>query len=121
MNLIRISESDDSIVDYDKERGMYRVSIFEDGHFKDEIWFDAYEEKEVNSLYFVYGCINESRDLGDIWVADIFDNFEQAEAYAEWYNAVKTQENVSYYASQHIWDVNKRDYIKDLKKLKNKT
>ena len=66
MNLIRISESEDSIVDYDKERRMYRVGIFEDGHFKDEIWFDAYQEKEVNGLYFVYGCINESRDLGDI-------------------------------------------------------
>ena len=48
MSLIRISESDDWIVDYDKERGMYRVSYFEDCHFKDEYWFDAYEEKEVN-------------------------------------------------------------------------
>lgn len=45
--LIRISESDNWIVDYDKERGMYRVSVFEDGHFKDEFWFDAYEGKEV--------------------------------------------------------------------------
>ena len=47
MSLIRISESDDWIVDYDRERGMYRVSYFEDGHFKDEYWFDAYEEKEI--------------------------------------------------------------------------
>ena len=45
MNLIRIFESEDSIVDYDKEYRMYRVSIFEDGHFKDEVWFDAYQEK----------------------------------------------------------------------------
>ena len=47
MSLIRISESDDWIVDYDRERGMYRASYFEDNHFKDEYWFDAYEEKEI--------------------------------------------------------------------------
>lgn len=44
MALIKISESDNWIVDYDKERGKYRVSYFEDGHFVDEHWFDAYEE-----------------------------------------------------------------------------
>jgi hypothetical protein len=49
MSLIRISESDDWIVDYDRERGMYRVSYFEDGHFKDECWFDCFEEKELGS------------------------------------------------------------------------
>jgi hypothetical protein len=27
---------------------MYRVSYFEDGHFVDECWFDAYEDKEVD-------------------------------------------------------------------------
>ena len=48
MDVIRIAESDDWIVDYDKSRGMYRVSYFQDNHFKDEIWFDAYEEKEIN-------------------------------------------------------------------------
>ena len=47
MSLIRISESDDWIVDYDRERGMYRVSHFEDNHFKDEYWFDCFEEKEL--------------------------------------------------------------------------
>lgn len=47
MSLIRISESDDWFVDYDRERGMYRVSYFEDNHFRDEFWFDCYEEKEV--------------------------------------------------------------------------
>jgi hypothetical protein len=48
MNLIRISESDDWIVDYDRERGMYRVSYFEDNHFVDEHWFDAYEDRELS-------------------------------------------------------------------------
>lgn len=47
MSWMRISESEDWIVDYDKERGMYRVSYFEDNHFVDECIFDAYEEKET--------------------------------------------------------------------------
>ena len=46
-DLIKVCVSDDFEVDYDKERGMYRVSIFKDYHFLDEFWFDAYEEKEV--------------------------------------------------------------------------
>ena len=49
MSLIRISESDNWVVDYDRERGMYRVSHFEDGHFVDEHWFDCYEERELSS------------------------------------------------------------------------
>lgn len=47
MDVVRINVSDDFVVDYDKSRGMYRVSVFEDGHFKDEYWFDAYEDKEI--------------------------------------------------------------------------
>lgn len=47
-DIITISVSDDWVVDYDKSRGMYRVSAFKDGHFCDECWFDAYEDKEVN-------------------------------------------------------------------------
>ena len=47
--MIRISESEDFIVDYDRERGMYRVSVFNNGHFQDECWFDCYEERELNS------------------------------------------------------------------------
>lgn len=120
MSLLRISESDDWMVDYDRERGMYRVSYFEDGHFVDEHWFDAFEDKEVKDLYLVYGNIDESGDT-DTWVADIFDNIEQAKACAEWHNTVKTQKNVYYYASKDIWNVNKWDYIKDLKKLKDKS
>lgn len=44
MSLIRIAESNDFIVDYDPDKGMYRFSIFENGHWQDEYWFDAYEE-----------------------------------------------------------------------------
>ena len=43
-DVIRIKERDGWIVDYDKERGMYRVSYFEDCHFVDECWFDAYKD-----------------------------------------------------------------------------
>ena len=50
MSLIRISESDDWIVDYDRERGMYRVSYFEDNHFKDEHWFDEYRVENTESV-----------------------------------------------------------------------
>ena len=47
MDVVRISDSDNFVVDYDKSRGMYRVSVFEDGHFRDEYWFDCYEDKEL--------------------------------------------------------------------------
>ena len=45
--MIRIAENENFVVDYDKDKGMYRVSIFEDSHFQNEFWFDAYEEKEL--------------------------------------------------------------------------
>ena len=48
MKFTRIYENDNFIVDYDTKRKLYRVSYFENGHFKDEIWFDAYEEKEAS-------------------------------------------------------------------------
>lgn len=51
-NLIRVCEKNDVIIDYDKDRKMYRVSIFEDYHFKDEYWFEAYEEKEVSKRWY---------------------------------------------------------------------
>lgn len=36
-DVVRIDISDDFFVDYDKSRGMYRVSVFEDGHFREVI------------------------------------------------------------------------------------
>ena len=77
MSLIRVSESDDWIVDYDKERGMYRVSYFEDCHFKDEFWFDAYEEKEsavrnkaVNFSYLHNWFIDSVGTEEPVWTED---------------------------------------------------
>lgn len=46
MNLIRILDTDDWAVDYDQDENKYRASFFIDYHFVDEIWFDAYKEKE---------------------------------------------------------------------------
>jgi hypothetical protein len=46
MNLIKVFENDDFVIDYDKENGRYRVSYFEDYHFKDECWFDEYKEEK---------------------------------------------------------------------------
>lgn len=45
MSLIRISESDDWIVDYETESRTYRVSYFEDGHFVDQCKFNEYKEQ----------------------------------------------------------------------------
>ena len=80
MSLIRISESDDFFVDYDKERGMYRVSVFNDNHFADEYWFDCYEEKELKTpeeiieLYwkiFFHGAAGFMKYMHDYYGGDI--------------------------------------------------
>ena len=51
MSLIRISESDNWIADYDTERGIYKVSYFENGHFVDQYRFDCYEERELDNSF----------------------------------------------------------------------
>lgn len=43
--VVRVYEDECVVVDYNKVGKMYRVSIFEDGHFKDEFWFDEYKEE----------------------------------------------------------------------------
>ena len=83
MGLIRISESDDFTVDYDKGRGMYRVSVFEDNHFQNEYWFDAYEEKECLVRckdcrhYSSYGYLYNPEDLLYRCRFGIFNNQRQ--------------------------------------------
>ena len=52
MDVVTISYTDDWVVDYDKSRGMYRVSYFQDNHFVDEHWFDAYEDREVSKRWY---------------------------------------------------------------------
>jgi hypothetical protein len=41
---INVIENDSFIVEYNKETNTYRVSYFEDNHFKDEICFRGYKE-----------------------------------------------------------------------------
>lgn len=65
MNFIKISESDNAVVRYDKNRGMYVVSIFEDGHCKYEVWFDAYEEKELPETNYC-NC-ERTKDKDEYW------------------------------------------------------
>jgi hypothetical protein len=71
VSLFPISESDDFVVHYDPMRGMYRVTVFNDGHFWDEYWFDAYEEKE----YFTRcrDCVLKHYSSSDNLLCDIFD------------------------------------------------
>ena len=45
MSLIRISESDNWVVDYETDSHTYRVSYFEDGHFVDQCRFEPYKEE----------------------------------------------------------------------------
>ena len=48
MNLIKILDTDDWVIEYDAENNRYRVSYFQDNHFVDEVLFDAYEVKAVS-------------------------------------------------------------------------
>lgn len=61
MDVVRTHESDDFVVDYDRSRGMYRVTIFKDSHFWDEVWFDEYKEQillDVKGLSNVVNKVN---------------------------------------------------------------
>lgn len=60
MSLIRILETDNWIIDYDIESKLYRVSYFEDNHFKDDCWFSSYINKEFFNICGgrVHPCTN---------------------------------------------------------------
>lgn len=77
-DVIRISECKDWIVDYDKERGMYRVSYFNDNHFVDECWFDCYEEKEVtNKTELIGWLLGEKYSIVDETSDTMTEEFER--------------------------------------------
>lgn len=79
MKFTRIYESDNFIVDYDTKRKLYRVSYFENGHFKDECWFDAYEEK--CDIVRCKDCdLKHYSDSGNLW-CDIFDKIMDEGSY----------------------------------------
>jgi hypothetical protein len=78
-DITRIDISDNFIVDYDKSRGMYRVSVFDDGHFWDEFWFDAYEEREVgvNKQELIDWLLGEKYIYVDENSTEMTDEFEK--------------------------------------------
>ena len=103
MDLIRICESDNWFVDYDRERGMYRVSYFEDNHFKDECWFDEYKEAtEGETLQQVLNEINPPSVLEDLspeeWeeIVDKFNSipYTNVISYSNLVEAMENQEDV---------------------------
>lgn len=67
--MIRIARGDWFAVDYDKGRGMYRVSIFEDDHYQDELWFDAYEEKEIGGILPMAMLLKNAKDIDALLAA----------------------------------------------------
>lgn len=83
MSLIRISESSDGWnVDYDRERGMYRVSHSADDIWYEEHWFDAYEDKEVKDVVRCENCaFSGYRASGKNLWCDIFDKIMPEEGY----------------------------------------
>ncbi len=82
MSLFPISESEDFVVHYDPMRGMYRVTVFNDGHFWDEYWFDAYEDKELAGLVKCKNCAYSGyRASGKVLWCDIFDKIMPEEGY----------------------------------------
>lgn len=73
MALLRICESVDFFVDYDTDRGMYRLSAFKPDvdYIDKEYWFDAYEEKELGVIF--------PQTIGDITFYSKTELFEWVE------------------------------------------
>lgn len=49
-DVVNIYEDKYVAVDYNKSGKIYRVTIYEDGHFKDEFWFDEYKADKENRM-----------------------------------------------------------------------
>lgn len=56
MSLIRISENDNWIVDYETDSRTYRVSYFEDGHFVDQCRFGEYRVEDYSMRKALEAC-----------------------------------------------------------------
>lgn len=135
MSLIRISESDDWIVDYDRERGMYRVSYFKDNHFKDEYWFDCFEDKEPFIIDFshlsdeeVKMMVDEMNKTGIIGVWDSTPVIS-IPALISWLNDQKytnidetSDDMTEEFEREHRWELSRNCFInkmiKQLEELK---
>jgi hypothetical protein len=44
-NWEQIAQTEDFVIEYDKERAMYRVSYFQDNHFVDDVIFDEVQRE----------------------------------------------------------------------------
>lgn len=56
MSLIRISENDNWIVDYETDSKTYRVSYFEDGYFVDQCKFGEYRVEDYSMRKALEAC-----------------------------------------------------------------
>lgn len=44
-------------VDFDPERNMYRISVFDElGHWQDEFWFNAYDHEDTERVVRCKDC-----------------------------------------------------------------
>ena len=48
-DVVNVYEDKHVAVDYNKVSKMYRVTIYENGHLKDEFWFNEYKEELIKS------------------------------------------------------------------------
>lgn len=64
-NWIKIKETPEWIIDYDKNKGRYRISYFEYGHFVDEIIFCEYRASDVETLISCPHCLVHSISIAD--------------------------------------------------------
>ena len=80
---VRILEADDWIIDCDKENKRYRVSYFEDCHFVDECWFDAYEDKKMDDTYNtkLTGNNDDKYKTRELQVYEAIDNLAEIQYY----------------------------------------
>lgn len=68
---VRILENEDWVIDYDKLNNKYRAAMFVNLNFVNEVWFDAYKDKEY--LVRCKDCdLKHDSENGNLW-CDIFD------------------------------------------------
>jgi hypothetical protein len=75
MSLVRISENDDWVVDYETDSKTYRVSYFEDGHFVDQCKFGEYKVEDYSIRKALEACdykvFKNTVNIEDCTFADI--------------------------------------------------
>jgi hypothetical protein len=85
MSLIRISESDNWIVDYETDSKTYHVSYFEDGHFVDQCKFGEYRVEDHSIRKALEAC-DYKVFKNDVNIEDY--TFEQIKAAIDDFNRI---------------------------------